>query len=124
VLALREVEEERLRAIVNADAAVLEQLHAPGFRLCTPSGMIWDRTQYLGGLVDGSIRYLRFEPQSEIECVESGSLGVVRYLSNIDVLVKGRPQGHLECRHLDVYVRGDNRMWRCLWSQATDTVTD
>jgi hypothetical protein len=124
VLPVYEVERERLRAIVAADAATLERLHAPGFVLCTPSGAVWDRAAYLGGLADGSIRYSRFEPQGEIECVDSAGVGVVRYLSNIDISVAGKPESHLECWHLDVYVHGDDGMWRCRWSQATDTITD
>lgn len=30
--------------------------------------------------------------------------------------------GHLECWHLDVYVRDGEGTWRCRWSQATDTI--
>jgi hypothetical protein len=124
VLALHDVERERLRAIVDADSAKLEGLHATGFLLCNPSGEVWDRDTYLGGLADGSIRYSRFEPQGQVECVESEGVGAVRYLSTIDISVKGRPEGHLECWHLDVYLRGDDGAWRCHWSQATDTITD
>ena len=59
-----------------------------------------------------------------VECVESHGVGAVRYLSNIDISVEGSPEGHLECWHLDVYVRGEDGTWRCRWSQATDTIID
>jgi hypothetical protein len=121
---LGQVERQRLRAIVDADPAMLEKLHALGFLLCTPSGTVWDRADYVGGLIDGTIRYLRFEPQGEIECVEADGIGAVRYRSVIDISIKGRQPGHLECWHLDVYQRDDDGTWQCRWSQATDTIRD
>jgi Domain of unknown function (DUF4440) len=118
------VERERLRAIVGADVDALDRSHAAGFVLCTPSGAVWNRSYYLGGLADGSIRYLRFEPEGEIEAVEGEGVGAVRYRSVVDIAIDGRPVGHLECWHLDVYVRGADGLWRCQWSQATDTLGD
>ena len=75
MLTLHEVERQRLRAIVDAESATLERLHTPGFLLCTPNGVVWDRATYLGGLADGSIRYSRFEPQGQMECMESDGVG-------------------------------------------------
>lgn len=121
---LASVERERLRAIVEADADALDRTHAAEFLLCTPSGAVWDRKYYLGGLAEGSIRYLRFEPQGEIQAVEADGAGAVRYRSVIDIVIHGQPAGHLECWHLDVYVRGGDGLWRCHWSQATDTNQD
>jgi hypothetical protein len=121
---LGKVERQRLRAIVDADLVTLEKMHALGFLLCTPSGTVWDRAHYLGGLVDGTIRYLRFEPQGEIECVEADGIGAVRYRSVIDISMEGRPPSHLECWHLDMYQRDDEENWQCRWSQATDTIRE
>ena len=119
---LRELEHERLRAIVLGDRKRLEALHHEDFRLCTPSGDIVDRAFYLSGVCDGSINYSRFEAVTPIEVVQAAGLGVVRYRSAIDISIQGRPVGHLECWHLDVYTQGDAEGWRCLWSQATDTL--
>jgi len=119
---LGQVERQRLRAIVDADPAMLEKVHARDFLLCTPSGIVWDRAHYLSGLVDGTIRYLRFEPQGDIEWIEADGIGAVRYRSVIDISIEGRPPGHLECWHLDVFQRDGEGMWQCRWSQATDTV--
>ncbi len=113
----------RLRAIVEVDRDTLEELHHTDFVLCTPDGQIWDRTLYIDGLCDGTIEYTRFEPQSDIDVEVSGSLAVVRYLSLIDVRTPGGG-GHLECWHLDVYVRDSGDRWRCRWSHATDTIGD
>lgn len=116
------LERRRLAAIVDVDHEVLQALHHDDFVLCTPGGQQWDRTFYLGGLVDGWISYTRFEPVGLIEVTSSADLAVVRYLSMIDIIVTGGG-GHLECWHLDVYVR-DGSEWRCKWSQATDTIVD
>jgi Domain of unknown function (DUF4440) len=121
---LAQLERRRLQAIVGADLAVLEETHAPGFVLCTPSGTLMDRAQYLGRIVDGSVRYLRFEPDGPVESMQSASLGVVRYRSFIDISIDGREPGHLECWHLDVYELTGRGRWQCRWSQATDTIRD
>ncbi len=124
MVGLPSLERERLRAIVEVDLETLDRIHTPGFVLCTPSGAVWDRDRYLGGLGDGSIRYLRFEPRGEIEAVESEDAGAVRYRSEIEITIGGEPPHHLDCWHLDVYVRGGDGLWRCHWSQATDTIRD
>ena len=118
---LRDLERARLTAAVAGDRDVLERLHAPGFLLCTPSGTIWNRQRYLEGLVDGSIDYARFEPVTAIEVELGADLAVLRYRSEIEISVDGGAPGHLRCWHLDVYRRVDG-WWRCLWSQATDTI--
>jgi hypothetical protein len=119
---LRELEQRRLTAVLAGERELLEQLHTPDFVLCTPSGSIWNRQHYLDGLVDGSINYHRFEPVTPIEVVLDSRLAVLRYRSEIQISVDGRPVGHLACWHLDVYER-DGATWRCRWSQATDTIT-
>lgn len=117
------VEHERLRAIIAADEAALWSLHASDFLLCSPGGTVWDRSTYVGALCDGSVSYSRFEPVTPIEILRDGNLAVVRYRSIID-LITPRGGGHLECWHLDTYVRDGDSGWRCRWSQATDTIKD
>ncbi len=114
------LERRRLAAIVSGDRAELEALHHDDFVLCTPSGVLWDRSFYLDGLSSGTVSYSRFEPVSAIEVTASEDVAVVKYSSVIDVAVPGGG-GHLECWHLDVYVN-DRHGWRCKWSQATDTI--
>ena len=86
-------------------------------------GGIWDRERYVGGLCDGSVRYTRLEPVTDIEVLCSGDLAVVRYRSVIDLTTPGGG-GHQEPWHLDTYVREPGGPWRCRWSQATDTIVD
>ena len=120
---VRKTELRRLAAIVNGDGETLEALHSPGFLLCTPSGTVWSKRHYVDGLVDGSIRYTRFEPATP-EVVVDSRLAVIRYRSVIEISVEHGTAGSLECWHLDVYERGDREQWRCRWSQATDTLLD
>jgi Domain of unknown function (DUF4440) len=120
---LAAIERARLRAIVAADGPALWALHDPEFVLCDPGGVIWDRTRYVHGLCDGSVRYTRFEAVTPIEVLRGGDLAVVRYRSIID-LTTPHGGGHVECWHLDTYVRDATAGWRCRWSQATDTIED
>jgi Domain of unknown function (DUF4440) len=59
--ALREVEVRRLRSLVAAAAEELRALHAPEFVLVNPSGVVWIEEHSIGGVVDGTINYRRFE---------------------------------------------------------------
>ncbi|SDS97755.1 protein of unknown function [Friedmanniella luteola] len=120
---LRELETQRLAAVVAGNAEMLDELHASSFVLCTPSGDVWSRQHYLDGLVDGTINYLRFAPVTPIEVIPDLHLAVLRYRSEIEISVGGGTPGHLACWHLDVYQR-EGKAWRCRWSQATDTITD
>jgi len=120
---LRELETQRLVAVVTGNAEVLDQLHATDFVLCTPNGDTWSRRHYLDGLVDGTINYLRFQPVTPIEVISDLHLAVLRYRSEIEISVGGGTPGHLACWHLDVY-QHEGDAWRCRWSQATDTITD
>jgi hypothetical protein len=117
----RVLERQRLAAIVAADEATLERLHAVDFVLCTPIGTVLNRRQYLGGLIDGTISYLRFEPVTPLEVICDTHLAVLKYQSKIEINVAGNPPGHLVCWHLDVYEL--NKSWQCRWSQATESTS-
>ena len=120
---LRDLENQRLAAVVAGDVEGLEELHTPSFVLCTPSGDVWSRRHYLDRLADGTINYLRFEPVTPIEVIPDAHLAVLRYRSEIEISVGGSAPGRLACWHLDVYQRTGNA-WRCRWSQATDAIAD
>lgn len=121
---LRQVETQRLAAILDQDRQLLDALHTDDFLLCTPSGTVWTKQHYIDGLVDGSINYLRFQPTTPLEVIVDAQLAVVRYRSHIEISLDDAAPGHLECWHLDVYQRHGTDRWRCRWSQATDTVGD
>jgi len=119
---LREVELRRLRALVQASEAELEALHSPEFLLVNPSGTVWSRAFYLGGVVAGTIDYRRFDADSFIEVVIDGNLGIVRYRSAIDIQVLEQQGGPLKCWHMDCYQRSSpDAPWQVIWSQATES---
>ena len=115
-----DLERRRLRCLVEARTDEADPLHAPDFQIVTPSGGVWNKEQYLGGIADGSINYRRFEPVSEIDVMVDHRLAVLRYRSAIDIAVAGQEPGPLECWHLDCYERDDLGTWRVRWSQATE----
>ena len=97
-------------------------IHTPDFQIINPSGGVWTKEQYLGGIADGTIRYHRFEAVSDIEVIIGGDIAVLRYRSAIDIAVAGQEPGPLQCWHLDCYQRdASDGTWRVRWSQATET---
>lgn len=114
---LREAEGRRLSALVEADMAVAESLHADGYQLITPGGAALGKEAYLGGVASGRLRYSVFEPATEIEVVAGIDLSCLRYQARIEILVDGEPdRGRFW--HTDLWVRNDHG-WQALWSHAT-----
>ena len=117
---LADTERRRLRSLVEVRLADADALHAPDFLLVHPSGGVWTKHQYLGGIASGEINYRRFEAVSTIDVMVDRDLAVLRYRSLIDIAVQGQDAGLLECWHLDCYRRDrDGAPWRVRWSQAT-----
>jgi hypothetical protein len=116
---LIDIEQRRLRALVDARAADADALHASDFEFVSPSGGVWSRERYLGGVADGSINYRRFEPVSDIEVMADEDLAVLRYRAIIDISIRGNEGGVLDCWHLDCYRRDGDGHWQVRWSQAT-----
>ena len=56
------IEQLRLRALVDADVAVAERIHADDFQLITPGGDAYSKEQYLGDIASGVIDYRVWEP--------------------------------------------------------------
>ncbi len=116
---LRDIERQRLRYLVEGRVKEADALHSPDFQLIHPSGGVWSKEDYLGGIATGDINYLRFEPVSRIDVLVDGNLAVLRYQSIIDIAIRGQEVGALECWHLDCYQRDERGRWRVRWSQAT-----
>jgi hypothetical protein len=120
---LGNIERERLRCLVEVRVDKADALHASDFELVTPSGSLWSREHYLGGIASGDINYRRFEAVSDIDVMVNGNLAVLRYRSAIDIAVQGQEPGPLECWHLDCYRRtSSSAPWQARWSQATSIV--
>ncbi|MFG2043734.1 nuclear transport factor 2 family protein [Dactylosporangium sp. NPDC048998] len=118
---LKDLEKRRLRALVDVDADILNEMHASDFVLVHPSGGTWSKAQYIGGVVSGEIDYRKFEAVSDVEVMVDGNLAVLRYRSTIEIHVRGQEPGPLECWHTDCYRRVDTGSpWQVVWSQATE----
>jgi hypothetical protein len=116
-LELSEIERQRLKALVNADTATAERIHADDFQLVTPSGSTYTRSEYLGLIESGEVKYLVWEP-IDIQARVSGDAGCVRYQSLLNIVVSGSESGLGRYWHTDYYERRNGR-WVVVFSQAT-----
>lgn len=114
---IREIERSRLRALVAADVATAQPLHAGDFQLITPVGVALSREEYLGAIAAGQIKYLAWEP-GDIAVRLHGTAAVIRYRARLEVIFNGHPVPPGEYWHTDAYEHRDGR-WMVVWSQAT-----
>jgi Domain of unknown function (DUF4440) len=82
---LPEIERARLRALVAADIAAAEPLHADEYQLITPTGSELTKDDYLGAISAGQLRYRTFEPVSDIAVFGEAPVAVVRYQARISL---------------------------------------
>ena len=114
---LRATERERLRALVEADVARARQLHADDFQLINPLGGELSKEQYLEGIGSGQLDYLFWEPDS-IAVRLYGDAAVIRYRSQLEIVVQGSHVPRQRYWHTDIYERREGQ-WQVVWSQAT-----
>ena len=115
---VRATERERLRALVNADIDVARRLHADNFQLITPFGDSLSKEQYLGAVASGDVDYLVWEPGA-IEVRLNGNMAVLRYQSQIEIVVRGTRIPLKRYWHTDSYEKRDG-LWQVVWSHATE----
>ncbi len=113
-MVLPDLERARLRALVGADIAAAETLHAEDYQLVTPNGSDLTKDDYLAAIGSGRLRYRVFEAASEIAVLGDGPVAVLRYQARISF--DDRPG--LLCWHTDCY-RQRGGHWQVVWSQAT-----
>jgi ketosteroid isomerase-like protein len=114
---LRATERERLRALVSGDVARAAQLHADDFQLINPLGGALSKDQYLGGISSGQIHYLHWEPEAIVVRVY-GDAAMIRYQSELEIIVQGRHIPRQRYWHTDLYERHGSQ-WQVVWSHAT-----
>jgi hypothetical protein len=98
--------------------ALAHQLHADDFQLITPAGGALSKEQYLGGIASGEIDYRVWEPDS-IAVRLYGQAAVLRYQSQLEIVVRGRQVPLRRYWHTDSYEKRNGR-WQVVWSQATE----
>jgi len=114
---LRSTERERLRALVTGDVERAGQLHTEDFQLINPLGGALSKAEYLGGISSGHIHYLYWEPET-IAVRVYGDVAVLRYRSQLEIVVQGRHIPRQRYWHTDLYER-HGAQWRVVWSHAT-----
>src|SRR5215208_6398878 len=105
---IRDIERQRLRALVEANMDVARRLHADDFQLINPFGGALSKEEYLGAVASGEVDYIVFEPDSAIEVRLYGEAAVIRYQSRIEIVVGGRAFA-LRGWHTDAYERRGGR---------------
>ena len=129
--ALRDIERQRLRALVQADMDTAAALHADDYQLITPRGYAMSMQEYLDRIASGRLRYRVFEPVSDIAVRGSGEVALLRYQVRISVAEDDDENGDengdagdslvhaaMTCWHTDCYECRNGR-WQAVWSQAT-----
>lgn len=115
---LRQIEHERVRALVNADMDAAERIHADDFLLVNPAGIVWSKEQYLSGIDSGAFNYRVWNPDT-IEVLVYEDAAVMRYQSELEIVVLGQEISLRRYWHTDLYERRDGN-WQAVWSQATE----
>ena len=118
----RDLERQRLRALVEADVDLARSLHADDYQLITPGGATLSRVEYLDGIATGDLDYLEFEPASEIAVRLYDRAAALRYRATIEVLVLGQLDSGVFW-HTDIHELRDER-WQAVWSHATRIRTE
>ena len=117
--ALADLERRRLRALVDVDLEVADELHADDFQLITPGGAALSKAQYLDAVGSGQVDYRRWDP-AEIDVRVLGDAACLRYRASLVVVLGGVEQPPDRLWHTDYYERRDGR-WRAVFSHATRT---
>jgi hypothetical protein len=108
------IERRRLEALERADTVTAGPLHAEDYWLITPNGSELTKTDYLGAIASGRLRYQVFVPVSEMTVLGEAALVVLRYRARISF----DDGPGITCWHTDCY-RLQDETWQVVWSQAT-----
>jgi ketosteroid isomerase-like protein len=108
---VRDVERQRLRALLNHDLDTAEKLHAADFELINPLGETQSKEAYIDS--GAAFAYTIWKPISPIRVRVHGDSAVIRYESDLEI---HGSRGHYW--HTDLYEKNDGR-WQIVWSQAT-----
>jgi hypothetical protein len=114
---VRQLEQQRLQALVDADVAAAGALIASDFELINPLGEVLTRDEFLGAVGSGAIDFLSNELTPQIRVRLHGDTAVLRYRHTIDIVVAGI--GHLThpAWSTALYERRNGR-WQIVWEQT------
>jgi hypothetical protein len=114
---LRQIEQKRLQALVDANVAVAGALIASDFELINPLGEVLTRDDVLGGVGSGALDFLSDTVTSQIKVRLHGNTAVLRYQHTIDIAVAGI--GHLTHPAWTTALYGRRKgNWQIVWEQT------
>jgi len=117
-LAVERIEDERAKAIVNADLSALERLTAPDYVHVETSGRVRTRSEFLAAIDPAAGRYERYENfDSHIQLYGDAAI-VSGWFENAYRRADGTRSAK-RARHVRVYVLTDGR-WLNVVHQATE----
>jgi len=119
---IRQLERERLQALVSADLATAGRMHADDFQLINPVGEALSKTEYLAQIQSGQLDYRVWEA-GEISVRLYEGVAMIRYRDvRFDVDLQGQPVHRGPMFHTNLYeLRGGE--WKVVWSQASGVIT-
>ena len=113
---IRQLEDRRFRAMVEADAAALEELLADSMIYTHSSATTDGKASYIAGVRSKKWQYRKIErPVEEIQVY--GDTAVVAGQVRIDILVEGQAK-IMNSRYTDVWVKGA-KGWQMVAWQST-----
>jgi len=114
---IRQTVLKRMKALADRDLTLADRIIADEFQLIPPNGRALTKSEYLGSIASGTIRYRVWEAASPIAVRLYGEVAVIRYQARIVV------EAPLVTREglfwfTDTYER-HGADWRIVWSQGT-----
>jgi ketosteroid isomerase-like protein len=114
--AIRQLEDRRFRAMIEADAAALEELLADSMVYTHSSATTDGKASYIAGVRSKKWQYRKIErPVEDIQV--HGDCVVVTGQVRIDILIDGKPK-IMNSRYTDVWVKGA-KGWQMVAWQST-----
>ena len=113
---IRELEDRRFRAMIDCDAAALEQLLADAMLYTHSSSATDTKASYLAGIRGGKWKYKKIERPEENIALH-GDTAVVTGKVRIEVLVDGSAKT-LNSRYSDVWVKGAKGWQMVVWQST------
>jgi hypothetical protein len=114
---LRQIEQTRLQALVDADVDAAGSLIASDFELINPLGEVLTREAILGGVGAGAVDFLSDTVTSPIKVRRHGTTAVLRYSHDIDIVVAGIGR-LIHPAWTTAYYERRNGKWRIVWEQT------
>jgi ketosteroid isomerase-like protein len=115
---LRQLEQNQLQALVDADGDALDLLLADDFVLVPPPGTPLTKDDYLGAVESGDLDFEKFEPISAIEVSVYGAAAVLTYKSDIVATAVGIGTVQHQAWHTVVYEKTSGT-WQVVRAQTT-----